>query len=253
MNKLETGDILKVLLPIWTEKPETARRVLQRMRTVLDHATAAGHRSGENPCRIAVIGLPKQASAVKHFVALPYFELPEFLPLLRSADCFEMIRLGLEFLILTAARSNEVRGARINEFDMKAKLWTIPAQRMKGEREHIVPLSQRAIEIVEAARVLAPRCELVFPSERTYDKPLSDTAMTRALHRLKVKATVHGFRSTFRDWCSEETDFPSEVAEMALAHAIENKVEAAYRRGMLLEKRRELMDTWAKFALGGTR
>jgi integrase len=248
VNKIETGDILKILLPIWTAKPETARRVLQRLRTVLDHATAAGHRSGENPCRIAAIGLPRQSHAVKHFAALPYSELPDFIVRLQSADCGQTIRLALEFLVLTAARSGEVRGASSEEFDVKAKLWTIPAERMKAEREHVVPLSPRALEIFEVARKLAPTSELVFPSRRTKGKPLSDMALTMVLRRLKVGATAHGFRSTFRDWCSEETDFPSEVAEMALAHSIENKVEAAYRRGALLEKRRKLMEAWAKFA-----
>ena len=250
VNKIETGDILKILILIWTEKPETARRVLQRLRTVLDHATAAGHRSGENPCRIATIGLPKQTAAVKHFAALSYADLPAFLVKLRNADYDPILRLALEFLILTAARSGEVRAAPPEEFDLKAKLWTIPAQRMKTEREHVVPLSPRAIEIVEEARKLAPNSPFVFPSRRTTGKPLSDMALTMLLRRLKVDATAHGFRSTFRDWVSEETDFPSEVAEMALAHAIENKVEAAYRRGKLLEKRRELMIVWEQFSQG---
>jgi integrase len=250
VNKIETGDILKILMPIWTEKPETARRVLQRLRTVLDHATAAGHRSGENPCRIAMIGLPKQTTAVKHFAALPYADLPAFVIDLRKADSDPMLRLALEFLILTAARSGEVRGASPDEFDLNAKLWTIPAQRMKADREHVVPLSLRAIEIVREAQKLAPKSEFVFPSRRTRGKPLSDMALTMLLRRLKVDATAHGFRSTFRDWCSEETDYPSEVAEKALAHAIENKVEAAYRRGKLLEKRRDLMNEWSTFAYG---
>lgn len=247
VNKVETGDILKILMPIWTEKPETARRVLQRLRMVLDHATAAGHRSGENPCRIAVIGLPKQVGTVKHFAALPYADVPDFIKKLRSADCDPMIRLALEFLILTAARSGEVRGAPPDEFDLDAKIWKIPAQRMKAEREHAVPLSERALEIVDEARKLAPQSDLIFPSRRTKGKPLSDMALTMLLRRLKVDATAHGFRSTFRDWASEETDFPREAAEMALAHSVENKVEAAYRRGKLLEKRRALMEAWSKF------
>jgi len=251
VNKIETGDILKVLMPIWTDKPETARRALQRVRTVLDHATAAGHRSGENPCRIAVIGLPKQLGNVKHFAALPYADVPAFIKTLRNADCDSMIRLALEFLILTAARSGEVRGAPPEECDLKSKLWTIPAERMKAEREHVVPLTSRAIEIVTEARRLAPNSNLIFPSRRTRGKPLSDMALTMILRRLKIDATAHGFRSTFRDWASEETNFPSEVAEMALAHAIDNKVEAAYRRGKLLEKRRLLMDAWSKFVLTG--
>lgn len=253
VNRIETGDVLKLLLPIWTAKPETARRVLQRVRAVIDHATAAGHRSGENPCRIAAIGLPKQGDTVKHFAALPYANLPAFVVKLRTSDGAETVKLALEFLILTAARSGEVRGARWDEIDLAAKLWTIPAERMKAEREHVVPLADRAIEIIARARELAPpKAELVFPSNRSKGGGLSDMALTMVLRRLKVEATAHGFRSTFRDWCSEETDFPGEVAEMALAHAIGSKVEAAYRRGKLLEKRRELMDAWAAFALGGS-
>jgi integrase len=251
VNKVESGEILKTLLPIWTEKPETARRVLQRMRTVFDHATAAGHRSGENPCRLAAIGLPKQTHAVEHFAALPYAELPEFMPGLRSVDCAQEIRLVLEFLILTVARSNEARGAKKDEFDLKAQLWTIPGHRMKAGQEHVVPLSARAIEIIEQAKKLSADSELLFRSQRTAGQ-ISDSSLTRVLRRLKIDATTHGFRSTFRDWCSEETDFPGEVAEMALAHVIENKTEAAYRRGKLLDKRRRLMDDWARFVRGGS-
>lgn len=253
INRIETGDVLKLLLPIWTSKPETARRVLQRVRAVIDHATAAGHRSGENPCRVAAIGLPKQGDTVRHFTALPYAELPSFVGKLRQSDSVEVVRLALEFLILTAARSGEVRGARWDEVDLGSKLWTIPAERMKAAREHVVPLSSRAIEILFRARQLAPKSELVFPSVRSKQGGLSDMALTMALRRLKVSATAHGFRSTFRDWCSEETDFPSEVAEMALAHAIGSKVEAAYRRGKLLEKRRELMDAWTSYAVSSRR
>ena len=251
VNRVENGDVLKVLLPIWTAKPETARRVLQRIHNVLDHATAAGHRSGENPCRIAAIGLPKQGHTVQHFAALPYAELQAFMGRLRSAETAPTIRLAFEFLILTAGRSGEVRGALWSEFDLKCQLWTIPALRMKATREHVVPLSPRAVEIVETARKLSPESELLFPSGRSADKPMSDMTLTMVLRRMKIDATAHGFRSSFRDWAAEETTFPSEVVEMALAHAIGNKVEAAYRRGKLLEKRRQLMAAWANFALGG--
>lgn len=246
VNKVETGDVLRVLLPIWTTKQETARRVLQRLRTVIDHATAAGHRSGENPCRIAAIGLPRQAVTVKHHAALPYALVPHFIARLRTANCKEFVRLAFEFLVLSAARSNEVRGAVIGEFDLDRGLWTIPAERMKAEREHVVPLTDRASAIVRQARLLQSATPLVFPS-RNPRKPLSDMAFMMVLRRMKVDATAHGFRSTFRDWSSEETDFPSEVAEMALAHAIDSKVEAAYRRGNLLEKRRALMAAWASY------
>lgn len=252
VNQIETGDVLAVLLPIWAEKPETARRVLQRVRAVLDHATAAGLRSGENPCRLAAIGLPKQGDTVTHFAALPYSAVPEFVPKLRAAESAEIVRLALEFLILTAARSGEVRGANWSEFDLDAKLWSVPAERMKAGREHVVPLCGRAVEIVKRARELAsPNAGLVFASNRSSDGGLSDMAFLQVLRRLKVRATAHGFRSSFRDWVSEETDFSGEVAEMALAHSIGSKVEAAYRRGKLLEKRRELMDAWASYVLEG--
>lgn len=252
VNRIETGDVLKALLPIWTAKPETARRVFQRIRTVLDHATAAGHRSGENPCRIAAIGLPKHSGTANHFPALPYAELPGFLPTLREANTAATIRLAIEFLILTASRSGEVRGALKAEFDLDAALWTIPAERMKAEREHVVPLSPRAIIIVREASKLAPDSKLVFPSSRTWGKPLSDMALTMTLRRIRPGITAHGFRSTFRDWAAETTPFPSDVVEMALAHSIGNKVEAAYRRGNLLEKRRALMAAWADFSLGAS-
>lgn len=248
VNKIETGDILRILLPIWTSKPETARRILQRVRTIIDHATAAGHRSGENPCRIAAIGLPRQSEVVKHHAALPYADVPAFLRDLASANCKEFVRLAFEFLILTATRSNEVRGAKIEEFDLDARIWTIPGERMKAEREHVVPLTERAVAIVKQARNQQSATGLIFPS-RDPRKPLSDMAFIMVLRRMGLTVTAHGFRSSFRDWCSEETNFPHEVAEMALAHTINSKVEAAYRRGKLLQKRRELMDAWATYAL----
>ena len=246
VNKVETCDILRILLPIWTSKQETARRVLQRIRTIIDHATAAGHRSGENPCRIAAIGLPRQTEVVKHHAALPYAEVPAFLRDLQDVNCGDFVRLAFEFLVLTAARSNEVRGATIEEFDFGSRLWTIPGERMKAEREHVVPLTDRALALVKQARELQSGRSLVFPS-RDPRKSLSDMAFIMVLRRMGIDATAHGFRSSFRDWCSEETDFPREVAEMALAHTIESRVEAAYRRGALLQKRRALMDAWSLF------
>ena len=177
--------------------------------------------------------------------------MPDFIAELRSADAAEVVRLALEFLILTAARSGEVRLAPISEFDATAKLWTIPALRMKAKRDHVVPLSPRTLEIANAARKLTQRSALLFPSRHSgKPKPMSDMVFTMLLRRMGVNATAHGFRSTFRDWAAEETNFPSEVAEMALAHAVKNKVEAAYRRGKLLEKRRDLMNAWEAFALG---
>lgn len=250
VNRIGTAEILKLLLPIWTTKAETARRVLQRVSTILDYATAAGMRSGENPCRLAVLGLPKQTDEVRHFAALPYSDVPGFIRKLRASNAAEITKLAFEFLILNASRSGEVRLAPKSEIDIDKGLWTIPAERMKGGKEHIVPLPPRAVEIAKTARLLYPDAELLFPSPNNPGKPLSDMALTELLRRLKFEATAHGFRSSFRDWASEETAYPREVAEMALAHAIESKVEAAYRRGILLEKRRLLMTDWANFVLG---
>jgi integrase len=251
VDKIEQSDILKVLLPIWTTKPETARRVMQRIRVVLDHAIAAGHRSADNPCRIAAIGLPKQSRDVKHFAAIPYKEIPDFLPLLRADKCETIIKLALEFLILTAGRSGEVRGAKKAEVDLRSGIWTIPAHRMKSGREHIVPLSPSTLDIIRRALDIDPEDDLLFASKRSRDGMLSDMAFTMVLRRLRPGITAHGFRSSFRDWCGEETDFSGEVAEMALAHTISSKVEAAYRRGTLLQRRRQMMEAWTAFVLSG--
>jgi integrase len=236
------------LLPIWNDKPETARRVLQRLHTVLDFANAAGYRSGDNPCRAATLGLPKQSAAPQHLAALPYKLVPTFIRQLRDSGAHTTVNLALELLVLSAARSGEIRGATFSEFDLTIGEWRIPAHRMKGYREHVVPLSERAIEIVRGRRPLSSENELVFPSSLKGGQ-LSDMAFTMVLRRMKLQATVHGFRSSFRDWCSEETNYPREVCEMALAHAIEDKVEAAYRRGFLVSKRRQLMLEWERYAL----
>jgi integrase len=250
VNRIGTAEVLKILLPIWTAKPETARRVLQRISTILDYGTASGHRGGENPCRLAVIGLPKHRAEPKHFTALPYSEVPGFITQLRSSDASEVVKLAFEFLILTAGRTGEVLGARKSEIDRAKALWTVPSDRMKASREHVVPLSVRVLEIVTRAKKLSPESNLVFPSPQTPNRPLSDMAFLMLLRRMNVECTAHGFRSAFRDWCSEETDFPSEVAEMALAHVISDKTEAAYRRGALLAKRRKCMEEWEQYLIG---
>jgi integrase len=252
INRVGTAEILKLLLPIWTNKPETARRVLQRVSIVIDYATAAGMRSGENPCRLAILGLPKQTDEPEHFAALPYADVPKFIVTLRSSTAAEITKLAFEFLILNASRSGEVRLAPKSEIDFDKAIWTIPGARMKGGKEHVVPLTQRAIEIAQAAHALFPDSALLFPSPTNPEKPLSDMALTMILRRADVEATAHGFRSSFRDWCSEETRFPSEVAEMALAHSIPSKTEAAYRRGALLQKRRELMEAWGAFLINAS-
>lgn len=242
VHAVTQADILRVLAPIWTEKPETARRVRQRLRTVLDWACTAGHREGVNPVEGVEKGLPKQRGKVRHFRALPYADLPD---LMRRIEGVEGVgALALRFAILTAARSGEVRGATWAEIDTEAKVWTIPGERMKAGEPHRVPLSDAALAVLETVKGLDR--ELVFPS-RKQGKPPSDMTLAAVLKRLKVDATVHGMRSTFRDWCEEQTRFSREVKERALAHTVRDKVEAAYRRGDLFEQRRGLMDHWASF------
>jgi integrase len=242
VHAIRQSDILRVLSPIWTEKPETAKRIRQRLRTVMNWARTAGHYEGMNPVEGVEDGLPKQRAKVQHFRALPYDELPE---LMRRIEMVEgMGALALRFTILTAARSGEIRGAMWPEIDTDARLWAVPGARMKSGEEHRVPLSDAALAVLE--RVRGRSDGLVFPSSRR-GRPLSDTTLSAALKMLEIPATVHGMRSTFRDWAEEQTAFSHEVKEAALAHTIRNKVEAAYRRGDLFEKRRDLMDRWARF------
>lgn len=248
IDDLGTPDILMVLAPIWLTKPETARRLRQRLHRVFEHAKASGHRSGENPVVGVGSGLPKQQDRVTHHTALPFGELPDFMARLRKSDAPALSRLALELLILTATRTSEVLLARWNEFDLENRVWIIPAHRMKAKRAHRIPLVERGVEIVRAAKSVSFDKDFVFPGMRR-GRPLSNVALLKLLERMKVKVTVHGFRSSFSDWAAELTHYPREVVEMALAHTIKNKVEAAYRRGDLLEKRVELMEGWAEFAL----
>lgn len=243
---INTGMVLQILEPIWTAKPETAGRVRGRIESVLDWAAARGYRQGENPARWRghldkLLPRRSKVAKVKHHAALPYAELPEFAENLRKQG--GVAARALEFVILTAARTGEAIGARWDEIDLAAGVWTVPGERMKGGREHRVPLSARAVEILSEV----PReAEYVFLGGRA-GRPLSNMAMLRLLKRMKVAVTAHGFRSAFRDWAAEQTSYPREVCEMALAHTIENKVEAAYRRGDLFEKRRRLMADWARY------
>lgn len=243
VDQIDTPDILKVLSPIWLTKPETARRVRQRLGTVFDWAKTAGHRTGDNPVEGVARGLPKQSGAEKHHAALPFVEVPAFVANLRANETGLITRLAFEFLILTAARTSEVLEAEWPEIDRAAKVWTVPAARMKAGRVHRVPLGERSLAILEAAEPLAMGSRYLFPG-RDGERPLSNTVFLMMLRRMKIAITAHGFRSSFRDWAAETTSFPREVVEMALAHAVENKVEAAYRRGDLLDKRRELMGAW---------
>lgn len=255
VDQVETADVLAVLTPIWQEAAETASRVRGRIEKILDAAKAKGHRSGENPAawrgHLANL-LPKRQKLQRgHHAALPYSDLPAFIADLRQRD--SVAALALEFGILTAARSGEVLGARWSEINQDAALWTVPASRMKAGREHRVPLTKRCLEILEkldAIRATDEDDDFVFPGQKS-GCPLSPTAITMVLRRMKfADVTPHGFRSTFRDWTGEETHFPREIAEAALAHVVGDATERAYRRGDALEKRRSLMTAWAGFCEG---
>ncbi len=249
VDQIATADVLKVLSAIWLTKPETARRLRQRVRTVLDWARVAYGLSGANPVDGVEKALPKQPERGEHFAAMPYGEVPAFLAGLRQRPAAEISVLALEVLILTACRTNEVLLATWNEFDLTERTWTIPASRMKAGEPHAVPLPARAIELLEQVKVAGQDEVLVFPSSK-HGKPLSNMVFLMMLRRMKLEVTAHGFRSSFRDWAAEETSFPNFVVEKALAHTIDNKVEAAYRRGDLLKKRRELMEAWASYCDG---
>lgn len=213
----------------------------------MDWAKASGFRDGENPSGGATKGLPRQPDRKNHFAALPYQEVADFVGKLRACDASDSAKLAFEFLILTAARTSETLGATWAEIDPDKAVWTIPANRMKAQREHRVPLSNRCTEILAHARKTSDGSGYVF-SGRSTDKPLSNMVFLMTLRRMNVGVTVRGFRSAFRDCAAERTNFPREVRELALAHTNKNKVKAAYQRGDLFDKRRELMDTWSRFA-----
>ena len=246
---ITTDDVLAVLKPIWTIKPETASRLRGRIETVIDAAIAREFRTDANPARwkghLERL-LPKRDPRSRgHFAALPYLELPTFIALLRQQQSISS--RALEFAILTAARSGEVLGAKWSEFDLEKGLWTIPASRMKARREHRVPLCDRAKDILTSIEVVEAN-EFVFTGKKA-GHGLSTMALEMVLRRMDYanRTTVHGFRSCFSDWATEQTHHSGEVREMALAHSVGNKVEAAYRRGDLFEKRRDIMSDWAKF------
>ncbi|MDX5986122.1 tyrosine-type recombinase/integrase [Sphingomonas echinoides] len=243
--EIDTPHILQILEPIWKAKPETASRIRGRIETILDAAKARGYRNGENPARwrghIAQI-LPARSRLTRgHHKAMPYDTVPAFVSALRARSA--MAASALEFAIITAARTGEVLHAKWSEVDFDKAVWTIPAARMKAGKEHRVPLSPRAIEILETTKPLGK--EWLFPADG--GGALSTMAMTMLLRRMERDATVHGFRSAFRDWAAECTGYAHEVCEMALAHVIANKAEAAYRRGDMFDKRRRLMADWATY------
>jgi integrase len=250
IQAIDTALVLKVLEPIWKTKPETASRVRGRIEVILDWARVRGLRQGENPARWRghlQYQLPAKSKLrrVKHHAALAYAELPNFMSELRAQG--GVAARALEFTILTAARTGETIGAVWGEINESDKVWIVPTERMKIEREHRVPLAARTLAILKEARSHTPANDYIFAGGKA-GKSLSNMAMMELLRRMgRSDITVHGFRSTFRDWAAECTNFPSEVVEMALAHAVGNKVEAAYRRGDLFEKRRRLMTEWASY------
>jgi integrase len=250
VDEIDTADILAVLKPIWQAKPETAARFRGRIEQVLDAAKAKGHRSGENPARwrghLDKLLAKRQRLTRGHHAAMGYADVPAFLGRLRERQAGSISALALEFLILTAARSGEVLGMRWDEFDKTAKVWTVPAARMKAGREHRVPLSAPALAVLAEAGKMRTG-DFVFPGAGA-DRSLSSMALEMVLRRMYLDSvTVHGFRSAFRDWAGNETHFAREVAEAALAHVIGDSAERAYRRGDALEKRRALMTAWADF------
>jgi integrase len=240
VDSVDTGLVMRALEPIWTEKPETASRVRGRIESILDWATVRGHRQGDNPARWRghldnLLPARAKVRRVEHHAALPYGDMGAFMAELRQQP--GLAARALEFAILTAARTGEVIGATWAEIDLEARVWTIPASRMKAGREHRMPLSEAAMAILNG-----------LPKGGDQPFRMSNMAMLKLLQRMGRKdVTTHGFRSTFSDWCAERTNYPSEVREMALAHTVGDKVEAAYRRGDLFEKRRQLAEAWAKF------
>jgi integrase len=248
VQHIDVGLVMQAVEPIWTTKPETAGRIRGRIERILDWAKVRGYRHGDNPARWRghldqLLPARGKVRKVKHHAALPYAELPLFMMQLKAREA--VAARALELAILTATRTGEVIGAKWTEFDLESRVWTIPADRMKSAREHRIPLSDAVIDVVRRMKAIRQN-DYVFPGERR--DALSNMALLMLLRRMgHPEITAHGFRSTFRDWVEEQTDTPRAVAEMALSHTVGNAVEAAYRRGDLIEKRKILMAKWAKF------
>jgi integrase len=253
VDAIGTDQVLGALRPIWVEKNETASRIRGYIETVLNAAKARGMREGENPAAwrghlALLLHRPPKAMKRNH-AALEFEHVPDFLIKLRERQSNSQAAVALELCVLTATRTGEVLGAQWDEIDLTKMVWTIPAERMKGGREHRVPLPDRAVEILQQLSE-ARTASHIFPSRRG-DKPMSDISMWQIMRRMGVgEVTVHGFRSAFRDWAGDQTHFPREVCEAALAHAVGDAAERAYRRGDALEKRRQLMQTWARYCAG---
>jgi len=251
IDEIDTQDILDILIPIWYKKTETASRLRGRLEWILASATTRKLRNGLNPATWkghleTILPKPTRIAPVKHHPALPYKEIPTFLKTLREKD--GVAALALEFLILNANRSGEVLNGLRSEISEDG-LWVIPAKRMKAKREHRIPLGKRSLEILAIAKYLDPESKYLFSRD---GRPLSNMAMAMLARKIESDITIHGFRSSFRDWVSEETAHSPEVAEKALAHAVANQVEAAYRRGDLLEHRKRLMKDWEDYCLTGS-
>ncbi|MEM9629473.1 MAG: integrase arm-type DNA-binding domain-containing protein [Pseudomonadota bacterium] len=256
VDEIASGEVKEVLMPIWNTKPETARRVRQRMRLTFDWAIACQHRDKANPVDALRAAMPRQAAKKRHFAAMPYAEVPAVLLTLRGNEKANLrVKLALEFLILTAARTGEVIGARWSEIDRESATWTVPADRMKAGREHRVPLCDRCLEILDEAETMRSAHDvddgLLFPG-RNWRSPMSNMSLTMTLRRMgHDDVTVHGFRSSFRDWAADRTATPRDVCEAALAHTVRDRVEAAYRRTDHFDARRLLMNEWAAFLASG--
>jgi len=244
VNDIQAADILSVLQPIWVDKNETARRIKQRIGTVMKWAIAQGYRSDDPTIALNQV-LPKPNRKPKHRASLPYTNVADCLNIIKNSDAMLSTKLAIELLVLTATRSGEVRLANWSEIDFEARTWTIPAERMKMKEVHIIPLSDRALDVLQQAKALSGD-GLVFPGMRS-GRPMSDMTMSKLVKELGFPVDIHGFRTSFRTWVQEQTNTAHEVAERALAHKTTNKVEAAYARSDLFEKRRKLMDAWASY------
>jgi len=244
VNDIQAADILSVLQPIWVDKNETARRIKQRIGTVMKWAIAQGYRSDDPTIALNQV-LPKPNRKPKHRASLPYTNVADCLNIIKNSDAMLSTKLAIELLVLTATRSGEVRLANWSEIDFEARTWTIPAERMKMKEVHIIPLSDRALDVLHQAKALGDD-GLIFPGMRS-GRPMSDMTMSKLVKELGYPVDIHGFRTSFRTWVQEQTNTAHEVAERALAHKTTNKVEAAYARSDLFDKRRKLMDAWASY------
>jgi len=244
VSDIQAADVLSVLQPIWVDKNETARRIKQRIGTVMKWAIAQGYRSDDPTIALNQV-LPKPNRKPKHRASLPYTNVADCLNIIKNSDAMLSTKLAIELLVLTATRSGEVRLANWSEVNLDAKTWTIPAERMKMKEVHIIPLSDRALDVLQQAKALSGD-GLIFPGMRS-GRPMSDMTMSKLVKELGFPVDIHGFRTSFRTWVQEQTNTAHEVAERALAHKTTNKVEAAYARSDLFEKRRKLMDAWASY------